>query len=92
MRMIDIEWWQNMGMDCARRGGNRKGKTMHEICKTGNGGRTRNDRLLLHSRDFISRFIYKVCTLSAPAEMAFQPASRTRCTNGPARPKHGSLG
>jgi hypothetical protein len=27
MRMIDIEWWQNMGMDCARGGGNRKGRT-----------------------------------------------------------------
>jgi hypothetical protein len=25
--MIDIEWWQNMGMDCARGGGNRKGRT-----------------------------------------------------------------
>jgi hypothetical protein len=24
MRMIDIEWWQNMGMDCAR--GEVKGK------------------------------------------------------------------
>jgi hypothetical protein len=28
--MIDIEWWQNMGMDCARGGGNRKGKTRNE--------------------------------------------------------------
>jgi hypothetical protein len=36
--MIDIEWWQNMGMDCARGGGNRKGRT-------GNGGRTRNGRI-----------------------------------------------
>jgi hypothetical protein len=27
MRMIDIEWWQNMGMDCARGVGNRKGRT-----------------------------------------------------------------
>jgi hypothetical protein len=27
MRMIDIEWWENMGMDCARGGGNRKGRT-----------------------------------------------------------------
>jgi hypothetical protein len=34
MRMIDIEWWQNMGMDCARGGGNRKGRTWN--------GRTRN--------------------------------------------------
>jgi hypothetical protein len=25
--MIDIEWWQNMGMDCARGGGNRKDRT-----------------------------------------------------------------
>jgi hypothetical protein len=25
--MIDIKWWQNMGMDCARGGGNRKVKT-----------------------------------------------------------------
>jgi hypothetical protein len=33
--MIDIEWWQNMGMDCTGGGGNRKGRT-------GNGGRTRN--------------------------------------------------
>jgi hypothetical protein len=39
MRIIDIEWWQNMGMDCARGGGNQKGRT-------GNG-RTRNDILLL---------------------------------------------
>jgi hypothetical protein len=30
MRMIDIEWWQNMGMDCARGGGNQKGRTRHE--------------------------------------------------------------
>jgi hypothetical protein len=27
MRMIDIEWWQNKGMDCAGGGGNRKGRT-----------------------------------------------------------------
>jgi hypothetical protein len=27
MRMIDIEWWQNMGMDCARGEGNQKGRT-----------------------------------------------------------------
>jgi hypothetical protein len=35
MRMIDIELWQNIGMDYARGGENRKGRT-------GNGGRTRN--------------------------------------------------
>jgi hypothetical protein len=28
MRMIDIEWWQNMGMDCAREEGNRKDRTV----------------------------------------------------------------
>jgi hypothetical protein len=39
IRMIDIEWWQNMGIDCAQGGGNRKDRT-------GNC-RTRNDRLLL---------------------------------------------
>jgi hypothetical protein len=27
MRMIDIEWWHNIGMDCAWGGGNRKGRT-----------------------------------------------------------------
>jgi hypothetical protein len=27
MRMIDIEWWQNIGIDYARGGGNRKGRT-----------------------------------------------------------------
>jgi hypothetical protein len=43
MRMIDIEWWQNMmGMDYARGGGNRKGRTRNVNCRTGNGGRTRN--------------------------------------------------
>jgi hypothetical protein len=50
MRMIDIEWWQNMGMDCARGGGNQKGRT-------GNG-RMRNDRLLLDSRDITYYFFY----------------------------------
>jgi hypothetical protein len=35
MRIIDIEWWWNMRMDCAQGGENRKGGT-------GNGGRTRN--------------------------------------------------
>jgi hypothetical protein len=52
MRMIDIEWWQNMGMNCAWEGGNRKGRTRHENCRTGmvaehGMGRTLNDRLLL---------------------------------------------
>lgn len=36
----DIEWWQNMRMDCTRGGGNRKGRIE-------NGGRIRNGRLLL---------------------------------------------
>jgi hypothetical protein len=27
MRMINIEWWQKMEMNCAQGGGNRKGKT-----------------------------------------------------------------
>jgi hypothetical protein len=27
IRMIDIEWWQNMRMNCTRGGGNRKGRT-----------------------------------------------------------------
>jgi hypothetical protein len=40
MRMIDIEWWQNMEIDYARGGGNQKGRT-------GNAGKTGNDRLLL---------------------------------------------
>jgi hypothetical protein len=40
MRMIDIEWWQNMGMDYARGGENQKGRTRNENCRTGNGGRT----------------------------------------------------
>ena len=34
-----IEWWQNMGMDCARGGGNRKGRTGND--------RTPNGRLIL---------------------------------------------
>jgi hypothetical protein len=44
MKMIDIEWWHNMRMDYVRGGGNQKGRT-------GNAGRTRNDRVLISSRD-----------------------------------------
>jgi hypothetical protein len=39
--MIDIEWWQDMGMDYARGGGNRKDRTgmvaEHGMGRTGNG-------------------------------------------------------
>jgi hypothetical protein len=43
MRIIDIEWWQNMGMDCSRGGGNRKCRTRHENYRTRmHGGRTWN--------------------------------------------------
>jgi hypothetical protein len=45
MRMIDIEWWQNMGMDYVRGGGNQKGRT-GMVAEHGMG-RTRNGRLLL---------------------------------------------
>jgi hypothetical protein len=41
--MIDIEWWQNMGMDCVQGGGNRKGRTEND--------RTRNSRLLMLDND-----------------------------------------
>jgi hypothetical protein len=43
MRMIDIEWWQNMEMDCVRGGGNQKGRTWNGNCRTENAGRTQNE-------------------------------------------------
>jgi hypothetical protein len=41
MRMIDIEWWQNMEMDCARGSDKGIGKAEHGMGRTGNG-RMRN--------------------------------------------------
>jgi hypothetical protein len=39
MRMIDIEWWQNMEINCARESEEGIGKAEHGI------GRTENDRM-----------------------------------------------
>jgi hypothetical protein len=51
--MINIEWWKNMRMDCAREEGIGKAEqgmvAEHRMGRTGNGGRTWNDRLLFES-------------------------------------------
>jgi hypothetical protein len=56
MRMIDIEWWQNMEMNCARGGGNRKDRTRNGNCRTQNDS-SRDYNLLPESLQLIMQLI-----------------------------------
>jgi hypothetical protein len=38
MRMIDIEWWQNMGMNCARKAEHGMGRRESERTRNGQEG------------------------------------------------------